>query len=276
VRFGVFCANYGFLGEPRTVIDLALESEAAGWDGFFLYDHIMVIEGRAVRSVDPWTVLAVIGERTGLCFGPMITPVARRQPWELAHQTIALNRLSGGRLILGAGLGERTEFDAFGPWPAIPRGDRLDEGLDLLGRLWAGEIVTHEGGWQLHDAAIAPGPVSQIPIWVGGRYGTSPVPARRAARYQGFFPINRTWDLERMLAPSQFAEMVAAVGAHRDDFDGFDLVTAGLSRPGTADRQLLDAFAAAGATWWLEVIEPRRGALDELRERIRSGPPRGS
>ena len=53
MRFGVFCANYGFLGEPRTVIDLALESEAAGWDGFFLYDHIMVIEGRAVRSVDP-------------------------------------------------------------------------------------------------------------------------------------------------------------------------------------------------------------------------------
>ena len=56
--FGVFCANYGFFGEPRTLIDLALESEEAGWDGFFLYDHIVVMEGRAVRTADPWTVLA--------------------------------------------------------------------------------------------------------------------------------------------------------------------------------------------------------------------------
>jgi alkanesulfonate monooxygenase SsuD/methylene tetrahydromethanopterin reductase-like flavin-dependent oxidoreductase (luciferase family) len=272
----VFCANYGFFGEPRTLIDLALESEEAGWDGFFLYDHIVVIEGRAVRTADPWTVLAVIAERTELRFGPMITPVARRQPWELAHQTIALNRLSGGRLIVGAGLGERPEYNVFGPWPDAPRGRRLDEGLELVRRLWAGETVHHDGAWRLRDAAIAPGPVSPIPIWVAGRYATSPQPAQRAARHDGFFPINRTWDLDEMLPPEAFAEMVAAVGRERGHLDGFDLVTAGISRPGVADETRLDAFAAAGATWWLEVIEPHRGTLAELRERVQRGPPRAS
>ena len=273
MRFGVFCANYGFFGEPRTLIDLALESEEAGWDGFFLYDHIVVIEGRAVRTADPWTVLAVIAERTELRFGPMITPVARRQPWELAHQTITLNRLSGGRLILGAGLGERTEYNVFGPWPDVPRGERLDEGLDLVQRLWAGEKVSHDGVWRLRDAAIAPGPVSPIPIWVAGRYATSPRPAQRAARCQGFFPINRTWDLDQMLAPDQFAEMVAAVGRERGSLEGFDLVTAGLTRPGAADQPRLDAFAAAGSHL---VARGDRAAAGPVRRPARAGEERSA
>jgi alkanesulfonate monooxygenase SsuD/methylene tetrahydromethanopterin reductase-like flavin-dependent oxidoreductase (luciferase family) len=276
MRFGVYSANFGALGDPRTLIDLALISEEAGWDGFFLYDHIVLLEGRAVRTVDPWIVLAVVAERTGLLFGPLITPVGRRQPWELAHQTIALNRLSNGRLILGVGLGERADHDAFGDVGSrAARGERLDEGLEILQRFWSGAPVSHMGSWRVTDARISPGPLSRIPIWVAGRYGgRSPRPVRRAARFDGFFPIYSSWDVDRLLQPAEFAEMVAAVRQARGGLADFELVTAGVSGAGDAGRDLVAAFAEAGATWWLEVIEPRRARLDALRERIAAGPPR--
>jgi alkanesulfonate monooxygenase SsuD/methylene tetrahydromethanopterin reductase-like flavin-dependent oxidoreductase (luciferase family) len=276
VRFAIYCANFGFLGQPQTLIDLALTAEEAGWDGFFVYDHIVLVPGRAVRTVDPWTVLAVVAERTELVLGPMITPVARRQPWELAHQTIALSRLSNGRLILGVGLGERAEFDVFGLGLASqPRGQRLDEGLDILQALWSGEPVSHAGFWRLRDAALAPIPDARIPIWVAGRYGSpSTAPVQRAARFDGFFPIYRTWDLDRLLRLDEFVEMVGAVRRARGGLAGFDLVTAGISAAGSTDRSILSAFADAGATWWLEVIEPRRGKLEELRAIVGAGPPR--
>jgi alkanesulfonate monooxygenase SsuD/methylene tetrahydromethanopterin reductase-like flavin-dependent oxidoreductase (luciferase family) len=274
MRFGVYCANFGALGDARTLIDHALESEEAGWDGFFLYDHIVIAPGRAVRTVDPWTVLAVVAERTELSFGPLITPVARRQPWELAKQTVALNRLSRGRLILGVGLGESPDFAAFGQDGSLQdRARRLDEGLEILRRLWAGESVSHRGQWLLTDAVLAPGPVGRIPIWVGGRYGSPPGPTRRAARFDGFFPINVAWDLKRLLAPSQFAEMVAALAEERGTLSDFELVTAGISDADTGDGAPIDAFVKAGATWWLEIIEPKRGPLEQLRARIAAGPP---
>lgn len=274
MRFGVYCANFGVLGEARTLIDLALEAEESGWDGFFLYDHITVLRERAVRSVDPWTVLAILAERTQLIFGPLITPVARRQPWELAYQTIALNRLSGGRLILGVGLGEPPEHEAFGP-PTTPRerGERLDEGLEIVRALWAGESVTRAGAWRLSQAAIAPGPVTPIPVWVAGRYGSAR-PLRRAARFDGFFPIGRTWELDAMLDVDQLAELAEGLRRERGSLSNFAVVTAGLTAPGSADLPRMEAFQRAGATWWLEVIEPRRGGLEELRARIVAGPPR--
>jgi len=275
MRFGVYCANFGSLGDARTLIDLAQESEEAGWDGFFLYDHIVLVPGRPVRTVDPWIVLAAVAERTGLLLGPLITPVARRQPWELAHQTVALNRLSRGRLILGVGLGEPPDFAAFGEDETLlDRARRLDEGLEIVQRLWSGETVTHDGSWRLTDAVLAPKPVGRIPIWVGARYGSPPGPTQRAARFDGFFPINRIWDLKQPLTSGQFAEMAAAVERKRGHLSGFELVTAGVTDPRSPDGEMLDAFARVGATWWLEIIEPSRGPLGELRARIAAGPPR--
>jgi alkanesulfonate monooxygenase SsuD/methylene tetrahydromethanopterin reductase-like flavin-dependent oxidoreductase (luciferase family) len=276
MRYAIYCANYGALGDARTLIDLACEAERAGWDGFFVYDHIVIDRRRATPSVDPWTVLAVVAERTRLTLGPLITPVARRRPWELAHQTIALNRLSEGRLVLGVGLGEPPDHEAFGePTTLLQRGNRLDEGLDLLQALWSGESVTHEGAWRLDTAALAPGPLADrpIPIWVAGRYGSSR-PLRRAARFDGFFPINARWDLDDLLSVAQLRETVAALRAQRGDLDCFDVINAGISVAGggTEARQ----FADAGASWWLEILEPRRGHLHELRARVAAGPPNGS
>jgi alkanesulfonate monooxygenase SsuD/methylene tetrahydromethanopterin reductase-like flavin-dependent oxidoreductase (luciferase family) len=140
--------------------------------------------------------------------------------------------------------------------------------------LWSGDPVTHDGYWRISDAVLAPGPVDRIPIWVGGRYGSPPGPTRRAAKFDGFFPINSTWNLGKLLSPEQFSEMVRGVETRRGHLGDYDLVTAGVSQGGACDATLLGAFARAGATWWLEIIEPSRGPLGQLRARIAAGPPR--
>jgi alkanesulfonate monooxygenase SsuD/methylene tetrahydromethanopterin reductase-like flavin-dependent oxidoreductase (luciferase family) len=276
MRFGVYCANFGFLGEARPLIDLAVLAEEAGWDGFFVYDHVIPFPGRAVNTVDPWTVLAVVAERTELVLGPLITPVARRRPWELAHQVAAVDRLSGGRLVLGVGLGGASDFEAFGDTSSqVERGDRLDEGLSLLRRFWSGEPVHHAGTWRIAGARLTPTPLGRVPIWVAGRYG-SRRPLRRAARFDGFFPINTKWDPADLLTPAQLAEMLAVVRAERGDLDGFEIVAAGYSDSSSrrAVAGLIAPYADVGATWWMETLEPQRGDLEELRKRIRMGPPR--
>lgn len=273
MRHAVYCANFGRLGDPRLLVDLAQRAEQAGWDGFFVYDHIVIVPGRAVPSADPWAVLAAVAARTRLVLGPMVTPLARRQPWEVAHQAVALDALSEGRLVLGVGLGEAMDADAFGAGGSPrERADRLDESLALLRRFWAGEEVTHEGTWRITGAALAPRPVrGDIPIWVAGRYPNRR-PAARAARHDGFFPVNRTWDLDALLQPGRLAELVAGLHPERDPFD---VATAGVTpSDGARAAEVVEPYARAGATWWLEVIEPRRGDLDALRGRIEAGPPR--
>jgi alkanesulfonate monooxygenase SsuD/methylene tetrahydromethanopterin reductase-like flavin-dependent oxidoreductase (luciferase family) len=273
-RFGVYCANFGALGEAKTIVELACAAEQAGWDGFFVYDHIVLLRDRPVRSVDPWTVLAVIADRTELTLGPLITPVARRQPWELAHQATAIERLSGGRLILGVGLGEGTDYEAFGDTRSLrERADRLDEGLELLGRLWSGEAVQHSGSWRLDNVTMIPTPTRRIPIWVAGRLGATR-PVRRAARFDGFFPISRSWDVNEPLSADGLGEMVAAVRAERGSLEGFEIVTAGVTpADGSEAAAVVAPYSDVGATWWLETIEPLRGDLATLRKRIEAGPP---
>lgn len=277
MRFGVYCANFGFFGEARPLIDTAVLAEECGWDGFFVYDHIVPFPGRAVNSVDTWTVLAAVADRTELVLGPMVTPAARRLPWELARQAVAVDRLSGGRLVLGVGLGAASDFDAFGDSSnAIERGDRLDESLSLLREFWSGEPVDHAGtSWRISGARLVPSPIGHVPIWAAGRYG-SRRPLRRAARFDGFFPINTKWDPADLLTPAQLAEMLAVIRAERGDLEGFEVVAAGYSESSSREAvtSRIAPYADAGATWWFETLEPRRGGLDELRERVRMGPPR--
>src|SRR5215207_7419171 len=93
------------LADPAVVARLAAEAEEAGWHGIFVWDHL---RWRApVRQVaDPWITLAAIATATHqLRLGPMVTPLARRRPAKVARETATLDRLSGGRLTLGVGLG---------------------------------------------------------------------------------------------------------------------------------------------------------------------------
>ena len=111
---------------------------------------------------------------TRIRIGTMIAPLSRRRPGKLARETVSVDRLSGGRLILGVGLGDpvQVDFGFFGETTdANIRAQRLDEGLDILNGLWAGQPFSYQGEHcQLEEVRFLPTPVRQprIPIWVGG------------------------------------------------------------------------------------------------------------
>lgn len=271
MRQGVYCANFGVLGDPAVLVNLAVRAERAGWDGFFLYDHILIDPSRAIRSADPWTVLGAIASQTELVVGPLVTALARRQPWEVAHQVLTLAAMSPGKVVLGVGLGEAMDHDAFGPETDLrTRGRRLDEALGVLGSMLAGERVEHHGTWRISGAQFRP-PRAPIPIWIGGRYPAK-APIRRAARFDGFFPIAGSWDLESPLRTDELAECVTHV-KNRGASSPYEIIHCGVSTPDSRGCSLARSYATAGATWWLEIIEPRRAPLPSLGERIDAGPP---
>ncbi len=116
LRYGVFLPPFGELADPRTQAALAVEAENAGWDGYFVWDHVVRVDDSLAVS-DPFVVLSAIAcATTRVLIGPLITPLARRRPWVVARQTVTLDRLSGGRLVLGVGLGNDNgrELSAFG------------------------------------------------------------------------------------------------------------------------------------------------------------------
>ena len=112
-RRAIFIAPFDELSEPGLVAELAVRAEERGWDGFFVWDHIAYREPVSALA-DPWITLAAIAVRTEkVVIGPLVTPLSRRRPHQLARETATLDRLSGGRLVLGVGLGsDRSgEFD---------------------------------------------------------------------------------------------------------------------------------------------------------------------
>src|SRR4051812_37741737 len=105
-RFGLSVPNYSYLADVELLAQLATEAESSGWDGFFLWDHILYTAGTSDPHCDPWLALAAIALATEqITIGPMITPIARRRPWKLARECVTLDQMSNGRLVLGVGLG---------------------------------------------------------------------------------------------------------------------------------------------------------------------------
>jgi alkanesulfonate monooxygenase SsuD/methylene tetrahydromethanopterin reductase-like flavin-dependent oxidoreductase (luciferase family) len=187
---GLFIAPFDALADPRVIGDLAARAEAAGWDGVFLWDHLQYGD-RVSAIADVWTCCAAVAMRTStVLFGPMVTPLARRRPQVLARQASSLAVLSGGRFVLGLGLGDDWvgEFSAYGD-EASPRvrGAMLDDGLAVLTGLLSGEPVSHDGPhYTARDVRYLPAP--RVPIWLGGRFPNA-APLRRATSYDGYFVI---------------------------------------------------------------------------------------
>ena len=104
MRYGLYLPNFGAFGDVATLVDCAREAEAAGWDGFFIWDHIN--RPWLTDLVDPWVALAGVACATErMRLGALVTPLPRRRPWKVAREATTLDRLSGGRLVFGAGLG---------------------------------------------------------------------------------------------------------------------------------------------------------------------------
>lgn len=280
MQFGIDLPPFGPFSDPHLVAELAHEAEEAGWDGFFLWDHLtyrLAGSPGPVVVADPWILLAAIALRTTrIKLGPLVTPLPRRRPWKLARETVTLDHLSTGRLILGIGLGsDRSgEYRDFGETTdARIRGEMLDEGLDLLTQLWSGEPVSYEGQhYRLSQVQFLPKSPQQprIPIWIAGNWPHRK-PFRRAAQFEGVFPLM----LDRALTPEDFREILAYTFAQRSQAAPFEVIVGGLTS-GT-DRSLDAAqvapFAEAGGTWWLESFYPRH-TLEQVRQRIQQGPPR--
>ena len=268
------------------------EAEAAGWEGFFLWDHIHQWHGQEPFA-DPWVALTAMALRTErIRLGPLVTPLARRRPWKLARETVTLDHLSGGRLILGVGVGAPQaaslppeDFGVFGGAVAPHvRAARMDEGLAVLTGLWSGQPFSYDGTqYQVHDVCFLPPPVQQprIPIWVGGHWPTK-APFRRAARWDGVFPQGRQNlpgtsqsqnAMNRRLTPAEIRDLVAYITAHRASAAPFEVVYGGQTsgRDAAEDRAIVTPYAEAGLTWWLE--NRRNRSLADMRERIRIGPP---
>lgn len=271
--------------DPAMLVEAAVAAEAAGWDGVFLADHLVFppptsIGGREEagepRSMpDPWMTLAAIASRTRTVrLGSWVTPVPRRQPWQLARDLATLDQLSNGRVILGAGLGRRPDYERFGiPWHLPTLGRRFDEALELLDRLWAGGSVTHRGEhFTLHDVAILPRPRQRprIPIVVGGVWPNTAF-VRRGARWDGIiphFPGDGVLPGDGIDPERHVAEMLAAYRSATDT-PGEILL---LDQPPGGSSGYAATCRDLGVTWLLTAKWDNQWSLD--LDRIRDGPPR--
>jgi len=263
VRHAVFLPIFGELADPRAVACVAVAAEGSGFDAVFVWDH-MAYRPPVVDVADPWVTMAAAAVATeSVRIGPMVTPLPRRRPWKLAREVTTLDHLSGGRVTLGVGLGgdPGRELSALGEeLDPRRRAVLLDEGLDVCVALWSGQEVHHRGDAFVVDGLrFGPAPVQRPhpPVWVAGRWPNR-APLRRAARYQGYFPV-------QVDDPDQLAELVADLPPTAP---GFDVAVAG---PAGRDPR---PFAAAGATWWLTGFSPFEVTLDEAMAVARAGPPR--
>ena len=263
MHHALFVAPFGELADARVLADFAGQAEARGWDGIFLWDHIQWQPGLAVA--DPWVCLTAIAMATQrMRFGLLVTPLTRRRPQVVARQSATVDRLSRGRLVLGVGLGHDRmgELSTFGEIVDPPtQARRLDEALGLISSLWTGAEVHHRGDHFVADGtAFTPTPVQhpRIPIWVAGRTASTG-PTRRAARWDGYFPIE--------LTPEQVVVEMGRIAELRGSLDGFDLV---VTEPPGIDPA---PWVRIGATWFLAGAGAAATAAD-LDRIITAGPPR--
>jgi alkanesulfonate monooxygenase SsuD/methylene tetrahydromethanopterin reductase-like flavin-dependent oxidoreductase (luciferase family) len=288
MRFGISVPPFADFSDPRRLADLAREAETAGWDGFFIWDAVF-FDPTFHPMADPWVSLAAVALSTQqLRIGTMITPLSRRRPWKLARETVSIDRLSNGRLILGVGLGDPVQWD-FGFFDEVTdskvRARRLDEGLDVLTGLWSGQPFRYQGEqYSVHEVTFRPTPVQspRIPIWVGG-WWPNKAPLRRAAHWDGVCPIKQG----ATITPAEWQELLAYIQQHRTSTAAFDAVHSGATpgdKPDEAVRTVAP-YADAGVTWWIEPVDPWRfgwsfevawgpEATVLIHERVRQGPPR--
>lgn len=275
MRYGLNLPNGGVA--PARLGDFAALAEQAGWDGVFLEDYIVWQGDQTVDTYDPWVCLAVMATRTRRArLGTLVTPLARRRPWKVARETTSLDHLSGGRLILGVGLGDTVSVDVsfthFGEALELKeRGERLDEALEVLVGLWKGQPFSYAGRhFSLKETAFRPTPIQQprIPIWVGGGY---PLPGAlgRAARWDGSCLYRHE---SHYLSPDDVTALGAFVRERRGSLDGYEIVVGGSPRRDDwqEERAYIRELARAGMTWWVEYVPP--DDLKRMEECVRRSP----
>jgi alkanesulfonate monooxygenase SsuD/methylene tetrahydromethanopterin reductase-like flavin-dependent oxidoreductase (luciferase family) len=264
-------------GSARMAAELAQLAETAGWDGCFL--------GDAIWCEDPMIALTAAAMSTQrIRLGTMVIPAPLRRPWKLASESLALERLSEGRLTLGLGAGA-----VWMGWQSFPdeitdtkaRAEMLDETIDLLTLFYHCKPFDYDGQHYhvkltlLDERYYPPRPVQQprIPLWVVGIWPRMKS-MRRVLKCDGIFveKMNPEGQSEEV-TPADVREIKAYVAENRTLTTPFDIVMNGATGDLT-DAQIQDKlapWAEAGVTWWVEGLWEATEAA--VKERIRRGPP---
>lgn len=273
LRFGLYLPPFGPLADPVALVDLARRAETAGWDGVFLWDH--VLGGAPIEVSDPWVTLGAMASATGrVLLGTMVSPLPRRRPWVLARQAATVSRLSGGRCVLGVGLGadDNGDFSRFGEETDLATRARMtDEALQVIDAVWSGEPACHDGRYYRADLPHGVAEPHRIPVWVAGRL-PEVRSARRAARRDGVMLIGSNQEPE----PGQIAEAVRALHAGGLAPERpFDVAVAGNASHAWEEPKHVDlpGLAEAGATWWMESLI-HYDPLELSLAVVDAGPPR--
>jgi alkanesulfonate monooxygenase SsuD/methylene tetrahydromethanopterin reductase-like flavin-dependent oxidoreductase (luciferase family) len=276
-RYAVGLPNVGEFGDPTVLVELAVLAELHGWDGVYLWDHVLFHDA-TWPVANPTVVAGAMAAATNRVRLMVVHVLPRRRPQLVAKEAVTLDHLSAGRLTLVATIGSMDlEFEGFGESADLRgRGASLDAALEQVCALWAGSAAVR----------MTPPPVQRprIPIWCGGRWPNR-APLRRAARFDGVMPTFVD-QISRVVPPEELAAALDVVRAARDGgggvgFDsGFDVVMEGATEPGPAAADLVSSYADVGLTWWIEAMgwwraEPGH-AVAAARQRIAAGPPTAS
>lgn len=289
MNVGYVLPQWEFGEATQQIVEYAVEAEQAGWDGVFLADHLVFPPGDDLKArpempdyqgfSDPWMTLAGIAvETSSLTLASWVTPIPRRQPWQVARDLATLDQLSDGRVMLGTGLGRGTDYKPFGrEYNLSALGDRYDEALDIIHGLWTGERFSYDGEYyQLDGARVLPTPVQRprIPIVIGGLWPHKP-PIDRGARWDGIIPHYPGDGIH----PDEPVEGVAPEDEVRDMIDYYTSQTDNPAEillpenPPHRGGEWLDLCVELGATWVYRIPRNHEGEWDMNLDRIREGPP---
>jgi len=277
--------KYGIVTSAGTVQDyvaMAREAETNGWDGVFVWDDICVGPDPVY---DPWVVLgamAVSTERVTL--GSMVFSLARRRPWKVARETLTVDNLCNGRLVIPVGFGgawdggySRVNTDEPG---RKQRREKLDECLAILERAWSGEAFDYSGKhYQATDLVFRPRPVQRprIPVWTVGAWPHDRSLAR-SAHWDGVIgtDLSPGASEEAPVPPETVGRIKDWMAERRGTLDGFDVIVEGVTDGGDpqAAADHVRSYREVGATWWIESHWGGDITADFLLQRIRQGPPR--
>ena len=227
MEFGVTIPNNWGVEDPQAVVNFGPLAEELGFDSVWVMDHLFN-NGYIRERLDdkpyyhPMATLSHVSALTSrVKLGTSVLVLPYHNPVELAKYAATLDQMSGGRVVLGVGVGAMTpEFDALGI-PMSQRGSLTNESMDIMRELWSNEDPRYSSDrWQFEDLKFAPKPAQSeagsphVPLWVGG---SSPGALRRAARRgNGWHPSGMNAE-EFAIGRQRVRELAESAGRDPDD-----------------------------------------------------------
>lgn len=212
MTYGIHLPQYGRVASGTAVARAARHAEELGFTDVWVSDHVVHPAEQSYPSpflLDPFATLSWAAAGTDrVRLGTSVLVVPQHNPVWLANHLATVDLMSGGRLVVGAGVGwSRREYEALGQ-SFEDRGRRMDEILDLLRAAWRDDPVTFESDhYSLTDIRFLPKPAHDIPIWIGG--GAEAAFRRAVEKGDGFHLVG--------LKPPEVAPIVARLRRDRPE-----------------------------------------------------------